>query len=197
MIPSQIIDRTKGIRPATFFENGITAHAMFADPFDATLSEIILASAANAGLKGNNLLFHHDKTLVCMEGPQFSTRAESHLYRQWGGDIINMSVLPEAKLAREAEIAYQMVCMSTDYDCWKTDEAAVTVEQVIGNLSANADNARLLLLNALEPVQKAIESGKFAHLEGSMRFSAITSKDKRPVEQVKKLEYILPGFGST
>lgn len=88
---------------------------------------------------------HSDKTLICMEGPLFSTRAESIMYRSWGGDIINMSVLPESKLAREAEIHYQMVCMSTDYDSWKEHEESVTVEMVIANLHKNAENAKRLL----------------------------------------------------
>lgn len=112
VLPTQIIDRTKGIRPASFFENGIVAHAMFGDPFDLELNDLV--SRHSSSLEGGCTLHTKDTegkdiTLVCMEGPQFSTRGESNLYRQWGGSVINMSVLPEAKLARECEIAYQMV----------------------------------------------------------------------------------------
>jgi 5'-methylthioadenosine phosphorylase len=104
---------------------------MFADPFSSELETIIadiFSSIPNAPV------LHRNKTLICMEGPQFSTRAESQMYRSWGADLINMSVLPEAKLAREAEIPYQMICMSTDYDCWKETEEAVSVEAVVANL---------------------------------------------------------------
>lgn len=104
---------------------------MFADPFSSELGALIAQVYKTIP---NAPTLHLNKTLVCMEGPQFSTRAESHMYRSWGADLINMSVLPEAKLAREAEIPYQMICMSTDYDCWKESEEAVSVEAVISNL---------------------------------------------------------------
>lgn len=182
VLPSQIIDRTKGIRPHTFYENGIVAHFMFADPFSSSLADIIYKHKDAIDVK-----MHKDKTLICMEGPAFSTRAESHLYRSWGADIINMSVLPEAKLAREAEISYQMVCMSTDYDCWKEDEEAVSVEMVIENLHANADNAKKLL--------KAIV-GDIVNLpnpyKNSIHGSIITAPEKRNPEQLKKLKYLFP-----
>lgn len=132
VIPTQIIDRTKGVRDFTFFDE-LVGHVMFADPFSNELG--VLINDVQKTLNGPK--FHTGKTLICMEGPQFSTRAESHMYRSWGADIINMSVLPEAKLAREAEIAYQMVCMSTDYDCWKETEEAVSVEAVVANLNGN------------------------------------------------------------
>lgn len=125
-----------------------------------------------------------------MEGPLFSTRAESHMYRAWGADIINMSVLPESKLAREAEIAYQMVCMSTDYDCWKEDEEHVTVEMVIANLTKNAENAKKLL-SALIP---SLGNGDDLSLIGSTKFSIITSPEKRNPEQVKKLKTLFPTY---
>ncbi|KAI8621774.1 nucleoside phosphorylase domain-containing protein [Chytriomyces sp. MP71] len=194
VIPSQVIDRTKGIRPSTFFDNGVVAHAMFADPFDTSLAALIadVAQTACPGVK-----FHTNKTLVCMEGPQFSTRAESHLYRSWGCDIINMSVLPESKLAREAEIAYQMVCMSTDYDCWREGEEAVNVEAVIANLGANSANAKNLLNKLIQKVEIALEEKSLKtvnELKGSMKFSGITNPEKRNPETAKKLSYILPGY---
>ncbi|KNC96983.1 methylthioadenosine phosphorylase [Spizellomyces punctatus DAOM BR117] len=193
VLPSQIVDRTKGIRPSTYFENGVTAHVGFADPFDKELSDIIFAQ----GNVCEGVTFHTNKTLVCMEGPAFSTRAESHMYRSWGCDIINMSVLPEAKLAREAEIGYQMVCMSTDYDCWKETEEAVSVEAVIANLGANSDNAKKLLLAVIPAVTKALDAGELksvAALQGANKYAVITSKEKRNAEQLKKLEYLLPGY---
>ncbi|NCN10386.1 MAG: S-methyl-5'-thioadenosine phosphorylase [Leptospira sp.] len=184
VLPSQIIDRTKA-RPSTFFENGIVAHAPFADPFSKSLANRINETATKIGMK-----IHMDKTLVCMEGPLFSTRAESHMYRAWGADIINMSVLPESKLAREAEIAYQMVCMSTDYDCWREDEEHVTVEMVIANLTKNAENAKKLL-SALIP---SLGNGDDYSLVGSTKFSILTAPEKRNPEQVSKLKTIFPTY---
>ncbi|KAI9104547.1 nucleoside phosphorylase domain-containing protein [Phlyctochytrium arcticum] len=193
VLPSQIVDRTKGIRPSTYFENGLTGHVMFADPFDKDLADIVLAQAGVC----TGVDFHSDKTLVCMEGPAFSTRAESKMYRSWGCDIINMSVVPEAKLAREAEIGYQMVCMSTDYDCWKESEEAVSVEAVIANLGANSDNAKRLLLAVIPAVIKAMDANELksvAALKGANKYAVITAPSKRNPEEVKKLDYILPGY---
>ena len=182
VLPSQIIDRTKGIRPHTFYENGVVAHFMFADPFSSVLADVIYKHKDVL-----NVPMHRDKTLICMEGPAFSTRAESHLYRSWGADIINMSVLPEAKLAREAEISYQMVCMSTDYDCWKEDEEAVNVEMVIENLHANAENAKKLLKAVVLDVYNLVNPYK-----NSIHSSIITAPEKRNSDQIKKLKYLFP-----
>ncbi|KAI8998132.1 nucleoside phosphorylase domain-containing protein [Gaertneriomyces semiglobifer] len=193
VVPSQIIDRTKGIRPSTYFENGVTAHVGFADPFDAALGKLVLAQSQVC----DGVTFHSDKTIVCMEGPAFSTRAESKMYRSWGCDVINMSALPEAKLAREAEIGYQMICMSTDYDCWKEEEAAVTVEAVVANLTANSDNAKKLLLAVIPAVTAALDNGELTSvtaLKGSNRYAVITAPEKRNQEQVQKLNYLLPGY---
>jgi len=195
VLPDQIIDRTKGIRPSSFFEGGVVAHAMFADPFFKGIADIVFAQ--KDALEGEEVKFHRGKTLVCMEGPQFSTRAESHMYRAWGADLINMSALPEAKLAREAEIAYQMVCMSTDYDCWRGGEEgeAVSVEAVIANLESNSNNAKRLLLAILPELEKALYEGALTKsIKGSMLYSCITAANKRNPEIVKKLEYILPGY---
>ncbi|KAI8913070.1 nucleoside phosphorylase domain-containing protein [Powellomyces hirtus] len=192
VVPSQIIDRTKGIRPSTYFDNGVTAHVGFADPFDSDIADIVMNIAAAQDVK-----FHAGKTLVCMEGPAFSTRAESHMYRAWGADVINMSVLPESKLAREAEIAYQMICMSTDYDCWKADEEAVNVEAVIANLGANSTNARNLLLGLIPAVFSALDNGELKNLEklkGANKWAVITAPEKRNPEQIAKLNYLLPGY---
>jgi 5'-methylthioadenosine phosphorylase len=178
IVPDQIIDRTKGIRKSTFFENGIVAHASFGDPFSHFLESKIIQASANLPLK-----LHTKKTLICMEGPLFSTRAESKMYRILGGDIINMSVLPEAKLAREAEIHYQMVCMSTDYDSWREEEEVVTIDMIIDNLHKNANNAKKLIA-ALIPI---LGNSENKSLEDTSKYSIITAKEKRNQDQMKKL----------
>jgi len=197
VLPSQIIDRTKGIRPSTFFENGCAAHIAFGEPFNKDLADIIYAQKST--LQGDNVEMHRDKCLICMEGPAFSTRAESNMYRMLGGDIINMSVLPEAKLAMEAEIAYQMICMATDYDSWRVSEEVVTVETVIANLNANTSNANQLAVKILPALEEAlyenkIELPKVKALKGSMKFASITAKEARNPEAVNKLNFILPGY---
>jgi len=180
VLPSQIIDRTKS-REFTFFGNGIVVHSTFGDPFSKSLATRIEKVAQTIGLK-----LHTNKTLVCMEGPLFSTRAESKVYRAWGADIINMSVLPEAKLAREAEIAYQMVCMSTDYDSWKEHEEAVTVEVVIANLQQNGVNAKKLLAELIP----FLGNGEDLSLQGSIKFSVVTSREKLNSKKLQDLEYL-------
>jgi 5'-methylthioadenosine phosphorylase len=184
VLPSQIIDRTKS-RQATYFENGVVAHAPFADPFSEGLAIKVEKAAESIGLK-----IHKNKTLVCMEGPLFSTRAESHMYRSFGADIINMTVIPEAKLAREAEILYQMVCMSTDYDCWKEDEAHVTLEMVLGNLNKNAETAKMLLSTLIDFLGKSDDTS----LVGSTKFSIVTAPEKRNKTQVEKLKFLFPTY---
>jgi 5'-methylthioadenosine phosphorylase len=184
VLPVQIIDRTNGIRASTYFENGVVVHATFGDPFDGQLATLVKQAAARV----NGLKLHADKVVVCMEGPAFSTRAESQLYRSIGGDIINMSVLPEAKLAREAEIPYQMICMATDYDAWKEHEEAVTTELVIGHLNANAESARKLLAELIPLLGEGANP-----LKGSIKNAVITAPEKRNPEQLKKLAKLLPG----
>lgn len=145
------------------------------------------------------ITFHKDKTVVCMEGPVFSTRAESSMYRAWGGDLINMSAIPETKLAREAEIPYVMICMSTDYDAWRESEAGVSVEEVMKTMETNSAHAKLLLASLIERVHEALVAGKLdsvTALKGSMRHAVITAKEKRNPEVMSKLEYLLPGYYS-
>ena len=184
VLPGQIIDRTKGIRPSTFFDRGIVVHATFGDPFSPYLADII---HSQAGVLEQARL-HRDRTLVCMEGPLFSTRAESQMYRAWGGDIINMSVLPEAKLAREAEINYQMVCMSTDYDSWKMEEEAVTTEMILAHFQANTTNAKRLLAAVIPLINRSENP-----LSGTIRQAVITAPEKRDPELRARLNQILPG----
>ncbi len=147
IIPNQLFDRTKS-RVNSFFEQGIVVHCTFADPFCPTLSSLLLASARS--LPGVHV--HEGGTYVCMEGPLFSTKAESRVYRQLGMDIIGMTALPEAKLAREAELCYATIACATDYDSWHETEEAVTVEMVIGNLSANIANAQRILQDIAQKI---------------------------------------------
>src|ERR687896_152640 len=144
VIPDQFFDRTKG-RASTFFGGGLVAHVGFAHPFCKHLSRIVHESGRRAGAT-----IHKGGTYVCMEGPQFSTLAESKLYRSWGMDIIGMTNLQEAKLAREAEICYATVALVTDYDCWHPGHDSVTVETVIEYLNKNVRNAQIILREAVK-----------------------------------------------
>lgn len=202
VIPNQIIDRTKGIRPSSFFDTGFVGHVGFGDPFDDDLGNLIADFGhVLKGENGDEIKLHSKKadkediTLVCMEGPAFSTRAESKLYRSWGGCVINMSALPEAKLAKEAEIAYQMVCMSTDYDAWREDAEPVTVETVVGNLKANSDNAHNLTEAIIEKVEQELYAGRIGNkLQGSMKFALSTHGHGIDPELKAKLEFLHPGY---
>ncbi len=184
VLPDQVIDRTKA-RPSTFFGDGVAGHITFGDPFCLRLQNIIKAAAAEAGLT-----MHTGETLICMEGPAFSTRAESNLYRSWGAGVINMSTLPEAKLAREAEICYAVICMSTDYDCWHEEEEHVTIEMVIKNLTVNAGNAKRLLKLVLERLGGVRDCG----CASASQYSVITAQAQRNKKQVKRLKTILPKY---
>jgi len=140
LIPDQLFDRTKS-RVNTFFEGGIVVHCTFAEPFCSTLSKLLLESARELG----DVTVHEGGTYVCMEGPLFSTKAEALVYRSWGMDIVGMTALPEAKLAREAELCYATIACATDYDSWHESEESVTIEMILGNLSANVANAQRIL----------------------------------------------------
>jgi len=148
VIPNQLIDRTKE-RVSTFFGDGIVAHVGFAQPFCPSMEEIIYNSAKMMGAR-----VHSGGTYVVIEGPQFSTVAESHMYRSWGADVIGMTALPEAKLAREAEICYSTLACSTDYDCWRESETPVTVEMVVANLNKNTALSKSILDHVIPMVSK-------------------------------------------
>jgi 5'-methylthioadenosine phosphorylase len=150
VIPDQFFDRTVG-RPATFFQDGIVAHISFAEPVCVELSGIMHAAAVRAGAR-----VHLGGTYLCIEGPQFSTKAESRIYRQWGVDVIGMTNIPEAKLAREAEMSYATLAFVTDYDCWHETEAAVSVETIVHMLQQNAVMAQQIIAEALPhiPVER-------------------------------------------
>jgi 5'-methylthioadenosine phosphorylase len=135
VIPDQFFDRTRG-RVSTFFGEGLVAHISFADPVCPELADVVADACQAVGVTARK-----GGTYLCMEGPAFSTKAESHVYRSWGMDVIGMTNLQEAKLAREAEICYATVAMVTDYDCWHPDHGAVTVDQIVANLLKNAENA--------------------------------------------------------
>jgi len=139
VLPDQLIDRTRR-RQSSFFGDGVVAHIPFADPFCSQLGRSLAAAAEE-----REAAVHHGGTLVCIEGPAFSTRAEAHLYRQWGCDIVGMTTLQEAKLAREAEICYAAMAMVTDYDCWHTAAGVVTADAVAATMAANIDTARGIL----------------------------------------------------
>ncbi len=153
VIPDQLIDRTRS-RASTFFGRGIVAHVVFADPFCPVLSETLYHSAVGTGATA-----HSGGTYVCMEGPQFSTRAESHMYRSWGASIIGMTALPEAKLAREAEICYATLACATDYDCWHEAHESVTIEMVLNNLLANVAAAKDVVRRVATRLPKQRECG--------------------------------------
>ncbi|HEY3937102.1 MAG TPA: S-methyl-5'-thioadenosine phosphorylase [Bryobacteraceae bacterium] len=149
VIPDQFFDRTRG-RVSTFFDRGVVAHIAFADPVCPQLAATVHQAAGKLGIKSKL-----GGTYLCMEGPAFSTRAESNVYRSWGMDVIGMTNLQEAKLAREAEICYVTIAMVTDYDCWHEEHDAVTVEQIIGNLTKNAENACKLVREVIQDLPAA------------------------------------------
>ena len=175
VIPDQFVDRTFA-RPSTFFGRGLVAHVAFAHPFCADLGRVLGTAARAAGAT-----VHEGGTYICIEGPQFSTRAESELYRSWGMDIIGMTNLQEARLAREAEICYSTLAMVTDYDCWHPDHDAVTVDQIIQNLVTNAAAAR----NVLRETVKNVPSGpRRCECASALSHALITAPETVP-PQVK------------
>ncbi len=177
VIPDQIIDRTRH-RIDTFFGEGIVGHVGFADPFCAALSQSVFTTLQ--GLRLNRV--HQGGTYLCMEGTPFSTRAESHLYRSWGCSIIGMTAIPEAKLAREAEMAYATIAMVTDYDCWKVEEEAVTVETVIATMKQNVAVIKKALPKIFENIpndfrSEAHHAAKNAIMTDPKTFPATTKKN--------------------
>jgi 5'-methylthioadenosine phosphorylase len=177
VIPDQFVDRTRG-RISTFFGRGLVAHVGFAHPFCAPLSEIVFRAAQRTGAT-----VHKGGTYVCMEGPQFSTLAESRLYRSWGMDIIGMTNLQEAKLAREAEICYSTIALVTDYDCWHPDHDQVTVDMIVANLMKNAQTAQQVIAGAVEtlPFNRACECAT------ALKYAIITRPDAVPADVKREL----------
>jgi 5'-methylthioadenosine phosphorylase len=185
IIPDQLFDRTK-IRVNTFFEGGIVVHCPFAEPFCPTLSKFLLDSARELG----DVKVHEGGTYICIEGPLFSTKAESYTYRNWDMDIIGMTALPEAKLAREAELCYAIIACATDYDVWHESEESVTVEMVIGNLSANIANAQRILRKVAQKIP-ADRSANTCHCPGALATAIITDRSKIPAEVKEKYNLLI------
>ncbi|MEP6947354.1 MAG: S-methyl-5'-thioadenosine phosphorylase [Acidobacteriota bacterium] len=184
LIPDQFFDRTYArAKESTFFGNGIVAHVTFAHPVCNELGDILEASCREIGVTT-----HRGGTYICMEGPAFSTKAESNVYRQWGMDVIGMTNLQEAKLAREAEIAYATVALVTDYDCWYEGHDDVSVEMVIEYLNKNVRNAQLMLKAAVKRVAAKQTPNQYA---GGTKNAIFTATDQWPAETAKKLEAII------
>jgi len=181
VIPDQFVDRTRG-RISSFFGEGLVAHVGFADPICPQLSGVVAKACAEAGVAARQ-----GGTYLCMEGPAFSTRAESNLYRSWGMDVIGMTNLQEAKLAREAEICYVTIAMVTDYDCWHPDHDAVTVADIIANLTKNAEHACQVVAAAVAhmPAARTCKCGS------SLAHAIITDRKLVPEATRRKLDLIV------
>lgn len=182
VIPDQFIDRTKGIRKDTFFGDGVVAHAGFADPVCHPLSETLYNAAQKAGAT-----VHKGGTYICMEGPAFSTRAESFSYLGLGASVIGMTNLTEAKLAREAEICYGIIALSTDYDCWHDSHDDVTVEQIVAIIRKNVSMAKNIILHAVSD----IVAERNCPCATAMQYAIITDKKVIPVETKERLDAIV------
>ena len=185
MVPDQIIDRTRGRRPSTFFGEGLVAHISFADPFCPELRPALIASAREAGATA-----HSGGTYVAIEGPAFSTRAESNLYRTWGADVIGMTALPEAKLAREAEICYAILACTTDYDCWHNDEADVTADLIATNLQKNVAVSQ----EALRLFLRHLPSERKCGCRRALANALVTPLDLVPPVTLSRLEPLIAKY---
>ncbi len=181
LIPDQLIDRTRN-RVNTFFGDGIVAHVAFAEPFCPVLSQVLYDSAQEVGAK-----VHQGGTFVVMEGPAFSTRAESRLYRSWGADLIGMTALPEAKLAREAEICYAIIGCVTDYDSWWEPGQPVTVDVILSTLHKNADTARKIIRLAVSKIPEK----RSCDCATALGTAIVTAPELIPAEQKKKLDLLI------
>jgi len=181
VLPDQFIDLTKR-RMSTFFEGGVVAHVAFADPVCPALSAVLEDAARTVGST-----VHQGGAYLCIEGPQFSTKGESRLYRQWGVSVIGMTNLPEAKLAREAELCYATVALATDYDCWHETVEAVTVESILSTLRQNVTLAKRLLRTALG----AVADAKACSCQRALQHAIITAPDQMPAPVRRKLALLI------
>ncbi|GAC1430097.1 MAG: S-methyl-5'-thioadenosine phosphorylase [Terriglobales bacterium] len=184
VIPDQFFDRTRH-RIDTFFRDGIVAHIGFADPVCPEVSKVVEAACKKAGVTGKR-----GGTYLCMEGPQFSTKAESNIYRSWGMDVIGMTNLQEAKLAREAEICYVTVAMVTDYDCWHPNHDSVTVDQIVSVLLKNAENA----CSVVRETVAGMPTGRSCRCGSALAHAILTAPDKIPATTRTKLKLILDKY---
>jgi 5'-methylthioadenosine phosphorylase len=181
VIPDQFIDRTFS-RSATFFGDGVVGHIAFGDPVCPIVSDVFAKACAEVGVVGKR-----GGTYICMEGPQFSTRAESNLYRSWGADVIGMTNLQEAKLAREAEISYATLAMVTDYDCWFEGHDAVTIEQVIAVMHQNSGNAQKVVKAAIRLMPSDLSASP---AQTAAKFAIMTDKAAIPAATKAKLDLL-------
>jgi 5'-methylthioadenosine phosphorylase len=186
VIPDQIIDRTKS-RVSTFFGEGIVGHVTFADPFCPVLSRILYQIASHRDLKGRVRKVHPQGTYLAMEGPLFSTKAESNLYRSWGASVVGMTAIPEAKLAREAEICYAAIACVTDWDCWHEVHESVTIEMVIQNLLKTLEAAKEVIKKASAQLPKQRDCGCATALKDAI----ITSRDLIPQKRKEELSLLI------
>ncbi len=181
LVPDQVIDRTQG-RISTFFGEGVVAHVSMANPFCPTLSKVVYQCALEVG--GD---VHSGGTYIAMEGPAFSTSAESRLYKSWGADVIGMTVFPEAKLAREAEICYASLCCITDYDSWKEREAGVTAEVIISCMKSNIDKAKKIIKLAVDRIPEKRECECITSLQTAI----VTAPAVMTLEQKRKFDLLI------
>jgi 5'-methylthioadenosine phosphorylase len=181
VLPDQFIDFTKR-RTSTFFEGGIVAHVAFGEPVCASLAEDLLASARSVGATA-----HRGGVYLCVEGPQFSTKGESRLYRRWGVDVIGMTNMPEAKLAREAELCYATIALVTDYDCWHATEEAVTVDAILTVLGRNVTLAKRMLRQVVPSIAGAADCVCHRALQNAI----VTAPDRMPTTLRRKLALLM------
>jgi len=184
VLPDQFFDRTRG-RVSTFFGEGLVAHISFADPVCPEMSGVVKAACDKAGVNAKL-----GGTYLCMEGPAFSTKAESNVYRSWGMDVIGMTNLQEAKLAREAEICYVSVAMVTDYDCWHPEHDAVTVNDIIANLVKNAENACKVVAEAVT----AMPHGRGCKCGSALAHAILTDRSAVPEATKQKLGILIAKY---
>ena len=181
VVPDQFFDRTRH-RVDTFFGDGVVAHISMADPVCGEMATVVAAACKQSGVTGKR-----GGTYLCMEGPQFSTKAESNVYRSWGMDVIGMTNLQEAKLAREAELCYVTIAMVTDYDCWHPHHDSVTVDQIVAVLVKNAENAA----RVVKATVSAMPANRGCKCGAALAHAILTERDKIPVATKEKLKLIL------
>ncbi len=182
VIPDQFFDRTQGKRASTFFGNGIVGHVQFADPVCKDMSQLLYRAAQAAGAT-----VHYGGTYLCIEGPNFSTRAESNIYRGWGVEVIGMTNIPEARLAREAEICYGTVALATDYDCWHDSHDDVSVEAVLAIIKQNVEKARQIIMQAT----RALDSCPSCSCSTALQYAIMTDPTAIPDKTKRDLEPIV------
>jgi 5'-methylthioadenosine phosphorylase len=181
VVVDQFIDFTKS-RTSTFFDDGIVAHVGFADPVCDKMSVALAAAAERAGAR-----VHRGGTYVCIEGPQFSTRAESQLYRSWGAAVIGMTAMPEAKLAREAELPYALLALATDYDCWHATESDVSVEAVLAVVARNVERAR----GTVVELATTLPDPAGSRATGTLASAVMTAAERIPPESRARLDWLV------